>query len=117
MKLLALALFAGLFLAQPPTAHADSCDYYLDNWVISYDAWADTQCDDLTWDEWQYMTAKYGSRWTILHDPVSWHPDGFVDSFWAADSTGRRVSYEGPWVQLRTAAGCVQLDNVYWQGP
>lgn len=103
--------------AERTSAEVNSCQVYIDGWVQSYNAWAVTYCQPLTYDDWWYMRQKYGDRWWMPEEQVPWNPDVRVRHFVGISPNGAWSFYEGPWVQLVSAAGCVQLSNPYWQGP
>lgn len=118
----AIALAAGIVLAQPAhvSAQENVCmeDEYLAGWWQAYNAWDATQCDPLDWPTYDYMNAKYGiGRWWMPVEQIPWNPDVYVTHFVGISSNGAWSFHEGPWVQMTSAAGCVQLSNPYWQGP
>jgi len=120
-----IALVGAVALASAPTtptAQSEdepwACQVYLDGWWQAYNAWEATYCDSLDWPTYDYMNAKYGiGHWWMPSEQIAWAPDVRITHFVGLGRDGGYAYYEGPWVQLRSAGGCVQLHNPYWAGP
>ena len=75
-----------------------------------------TDCTPLDYATWEYMNGKY-LTWGIAEEQVPWNPDVVVRHFQGIEASGAHSFYEGPWIQMESIAGCVQLINPYYAGP